>query len=71
MIIKQGQPYEEYLKECGFSSDEIKEKVLDREYFKKQLERNKGREQREVTSSTYEMAQKRLFKKVESFLSGK
>ena len=53
----------------GFTEDEIQEIWQHTLYFRSKLAENNP--EREITSSTYERAQKRLSKEVVEWLSGK
>lgn len=52
-----------------FTEDEIEKIWQHTLYFRARLAGNKP--EREITSSTYEMAQKRLSKEVDTWMSGK
>lgn len=60
--------YYVYLIECGFSESEAKIKMEEREIMIKLYFSDEKREPREITSSTYKRAQKKLNKKVNDFL---
>ena len=53
----------------GFTEDEIAEIWQHTLYFRAKLAENNP--EREITSSTYERAQKRLSKEVDTWMSGK
>ena len=53
----------------GFTEEEIENIWKDTLYFRAKLAENKP--DREITSSTYERAQKRLSKEVDTWMSGK
>lgn len=53
----------------GFTEDEIAEIWQHKLYFRARLAENNP--DREITSSTYERAQKRLSKEVDTWMSGK
>lgn len=67
--MRSNQEYFEYLLSCGFSESEAEERMKDREVMRKLYFKKK--EPREITSSTYERAQKRLKKDVENFMRGR
>ena len=60
--------YKRYQSDC-FTEDEIEKIWQHTLYFRAKLAENKP--DREITSSTYEVAQKRLSKEVDTWMSGK
>ena len=59
--------YYDYLLSCGFNEEEAKQKIKDRETFA-ELYFTNPKEPREITSSTYKRAEKRLYKEVETVM---
>jgi len=58
--------YYNYLLSCGFTEDEANKKMEEAEIMTKLY--SKPKEPREITSSTYKRAEKRLHKEVENFM---
>lgn len=67
-MAKSDNDYYNYLLSCGFDEQEAQQKMKEREIM---IDLYKGKkEQREITSQTYQSSQKRLTKEVQDFLWG-
>ena len=58
----------EYLLACGWTDEEVPQKWEDEKTMARLHAERQGRPEREITSSTYERAQKRLQKDVENWI---
>ena len=59
--------YREYLITCGFSKEEVEQKIKDR-YIMRDLYFKSKQEPREITSQAYQISHKKMTRKVERFL---
>ena len=67
-MAKSDNDYYSYLLSCGFDEQEAQQKMKERENM---IDLYQGKkEQREITSQTYQSSQKRLTKEIQDFLWG-
>ena len=66
----QTSKYEAYLKSCGFTEEEIKQKIEERDVMYNLYYKNK-QEAREITCASYERSVKAMTKDVCNFLGVK
>jgi hypothetical protein len=67
-MFKNDNDYYNYLLSCGFDEQEAQQKMKEREIMINLYQGKK--EQREITSQSYQSSQKRLTKEIQDFLWG-
>ena len=65
------EEHKKYLREIGFNEKEIEKKLEQREQMVELMKKNINKPPREITSTTYERAQKKLDNKIKKMFENR